>query len=55
MPFSEVGELGFGFFVDRFPVKLLKTLAKPLVDFGSGVWATSPTAGDIETCGYGTG
>ena len=49
VPFKDVGELGFGFFVDLLPVKLLKTLAKPPVDFGSGVWATSPAAGDIET------
>jgi hypothetical protein len=33
---------------DLFPVKLLKTLAKPLVDFDSGLWAASPAAGDIE-------
>ena len=30
-----------------FPVKLLKTLAKPPVDFDSELWAASPAVGDI--------
>jgi len=38
-----------------FPVKLLKTLAKPLVDLDSGVWAASPMAGDIGVRVSGSG
>lgn len=30
-------------------MRFLKTLAKPLEGFDSGVWATSPADGDIET------
>lgn len=37
------------------PVKLLKTLASPPEDLGSGVWAMSPEAGDIETRVVGAG
>lgn len=48
---TDAGELEVGFLLDRFPVRLLNTLAKPLEDFGSGVCATSPAAGDIETRG----
>ena len=45
----EAGDCAIGFLDDLLPVKLLKTLANPLVLFDSGVWATSPEDGDIES------
>ena len=49
----EAGDCGCGLLVDLLPVKLLKTLTRPFVLLGSGVWVTSPDDGDIDTRGGG--